>query len=133
VCAGEAQIPYAVSKSHETRHHRQALVPDPKALPLAEIRDTLLGDAVLANPAWLGNLGRGHAAVKVSLPRTMALKIAEYLEATADCDESCHWDPKINRVTPRELRLEIERVRKWAVQIRAAAEPKQFTSGEKHG
>lgn len=64
--------------------------------------------------------------MKVVLPRSMALKVAAYLENAADSDESCHWDPKVNRVAPRELRLEIERVRKWITQIRAAAEPKQF-------
>lgn len=71
--------------------------------------------------------------MKVSIPRTMALKVAAYLETVADQDESCHWDPKVNRVTPGELRLEIERVRKWVAQIRAASEPKQFTSTDKHG
>lgn len=65
--------------------------------------------------------------MKVSLPRTLLLKVADYLETVADQDESCHWDPKVNRVTPRELRLEIERVRKWIAQIRSAAEPKHFS------
>jgi hypothetical protein len=66
--------------------------------------------------------------MKVELPRSMALKVADYLESAAQCDEDCHWDPQVDRVTPRELRLEIERVRKWVAQIRAAAEPKQCTS-----
>ena len=66
--------------------------------------------------------------MKVELPRTMALKVADYLENVASADESCHWDPKVNRVTPRELRLEIERVRKWVAQIRGASEPKNLCS-----
>jgi len=66
--------------------------------------------------------------MKVALPRSMALKVADYLETMIAELESCHWDHAVNRVTPRDLRLEIERARKWIAQIRAAAEPKQFTS-----
>lgn len=71
--------------------------------------------------------------MKVELRRTMALKVADYLERSIEELESCHWDHAANRVTPRELRLEIARARKWIAEIRAAAEPKQFTSGDKHG
>lgn len=53
----------------------------------------------------------------------MALKVAHYLEDDADRIEGSYWDFAEGRVTPRRLRLEIERVRKWAAQIRAASEP----------
>lgn len=66
--------------------------------------------------------------MKVALPRSMALKVAEYLESDAEQIESSYWDPAVNRVTPRDMRLEVERVRKWVAQIRAAAEPKKLTS-----
>jgi hypothetical protein len=68
--------------------------------------------------------------MKVSLPRSMALKVADYLEKDADRIEGSFWDFAEKRVTPRALRLEVERVRKWAAQIRAVSEPKQFTSSE---
>lgn len=61
--------------------------------------------------------------MKVPLPRSMALKIADYLEKDADRIEGSYWDFGEGRVTPRKLRLEVERVRKWAAQIRAASEP----------
>lgn len=63
-------------------------------------------------------------AMKVSLPRSTMLKVAAYLKANADRIEGCYWDFAQGRVTPRKLRLEMERVRKWTKQIRAAAEPK---------
>ncbi len=66
--------------------------------------------------------------MKVALSRSMALKVADYLEADADRIQGCYWDFGEGRITPRKLRLEVERVRKWVAQIRAAAEPKQFTS-----
>ena len=69
--------------------------------------------------------------MKVSLPRTMALKVAAYLESDIGELEASYWDFGQKRVTPREMRLEVERLRKWIAQIRAAAEPKQFTSTEK--
>jgi len=66
--------------------------------------------------------------VKTALPRTMLLKVADYLENDAEELESSHWNYAEERVTPRSVRLEIERVRKWVAQIRAASEPKQPTS-----
>lgn len=69
--------------------------------------------------------------MKVALPRSMALKIATHLEKDISELESAYWDFGQNRVTPREMRLEIERLRKWVGQIRGAAEPSSFTSGEK--
>ena len=66
--------------------------------------------------------------MKVALPRSMALKVAEYLESDAQDLQDSFWDPAANRITPRRMRLEVERVRKWAARIRAAAEPKPFTS-----
>lgn len=62
--------------------------------------------------------------MKVSLPRTLALKIADYLEGDVAQIEASFWDPKADRVTPRDMRLEAERVRKWVAQIRAASEPR---------
>lgn len=61
--------------------------------------------------------------MKVSLPRTMALKVADYLEDDANRIEGSYWDFAEGRVTPRRLRLEVERVRKWVTQIRVASEP----------
>ena len=66
----------------------------------------------------------------VSLPRSMALKIADYLENDVEQLQRSYWDHAHNRVTPRAMRSEVERVKKWIVQIRAAAEPKQFVSGD---
>ena len=66
--------------------------------------------------------------MKIALPRSMALKIADYLEADADRIEGCYWDFAQGRVTPRNLRLEMERVRQWAKKIRAASEPLSHTS-----
>lgn len=63
--------------------------------------------------------------MKIALPRSMALKVADYLKNDVAELESSHWDHSVNRVTPRELRMEVERVRKWIAQIRAAAEPKR--------
>lgn len=54
----------------------------------------------------------------------MALKVANYLESDVEELERSYWDHAENRVTPREMRLEVERVKKWVAQIRAAAEPK---------
>lgn len=62
--------------------------------------------------------------MKVSLPRTMALKVADYLENDIGELEASHWDFGQKRITPRAMRLEVERLRKWIGQIRAAAEPK---------
>lgn len=62
--------------------------------------------------------------MKVALPRSMALKVADYLEHDVGRLEASYWDHAVNRVTPRDMRLEIERVRKWIAQIRASAEPK---------
>ena len=70
--------------------------------------------------------------MKVTLPRTMALKVADYLESDIGELEASYWDFGENRVTPRAMRLEVERLRKWIAQIRAAAEPKQFTSTDQH-
>lgn len=53
----------------------------------------------------------------------MALKVADYLEKDAAQLASCYWDHAESRITPRSMRLEVERVRKWVAQIRAAAEP----------
>lgn len=61
--------------------------------------------------------------MKIVLPRSVALKVAHYLEDDADRIEGSFWDFAEGRVTPRRLRLEVERVRKWAAQIRAASEP----------
>ena len=66
--------------------------------------------------------------MKVSLPRTMALKVANYLENDATRLESCYWDFAKGRITPTEMRLEVERVKKWIAQIRKAAEPTRFNS-----
>jgi hypothetical protein len=71
--------------------------------------------------------------MKVSLSRTMALKVADYLETDADDLTASYWDHREDRITPREMRLEVERVRKWIAQIRKAAEPTRFNSGEQHG
>jgi hypothetical protein len=61
----------------------------------------------------------------------MALKVADYLESDIGELEASYWDFGENRITPRAMRLEVERLRKWISQIRAAAEPKQFSaSGE---
>ena len=70
--------------------------------------------------------------MKVSLPRTMVLKVADYLENDIGELEASYWDFGEKRVTPRAMRLEVERLRKWIAQIRAAAEPKQFTSSGDH-
>lgn len=69
--------------------------------------------------------------MKVSLRRSMVLKVADYLENDIAELEASYWDVGEGRITPREMRLEAERVKKWVAQIRAAAEPKQFTSSEK--
>lgn len=66
--------------------------------------------------------------MKIALPRSIALKVADYLETDVAELEASYWDVGKGRITPREMRLEVERVRKWIAQIRAAAEPKQFTS-----
>jgi hypothetical protein len=66
--------------------------------------------------------------MKVSLPRSMALKVADYLENDVEELERSYWDFAQNRITPREMRLEVERVKKWVTQIRTAAEPKQFSA-----
>lgn len=80
-------------------------------------------------PMATDSTNRGSATLKVSLPRTMALKAASYLENAAAELEGSFWDPLQNRVTPRAMRLEVERVRKWVAQIRKAAEPTRFNSG----
>jgi hypothetical protein len=54
----------------------------------------------------------------------MALKVADYLENDIGELEASHWDFGQKRITPRAMRLEVERLRKWIGQIRAAAEPK---------
>lgn len=64
--------------------------------------------------------------MKVALPRSMLLKVADYLEKDAQELEESYYDYFEKRVTPRSMRLEVERVRKWTAQIRAAAEPKRF-------
>lgn len=61
--------------------------------------------------------------MKVSLPRSMALKVADYLEKDAAEIASSYWDFGEDRITPRPMRLEAERLRKWVARIRAAAEP----------
>lgn len=61
--------------------------------------------------------------MKVSLPRSLALKVADYLESDVARMESCYWDFGQNRITPRSMRLEVERVKKWVAQIHAAGEP----------
>lgn len=66
--------------------------------------------------------------MKVSLPRAMALKVADYLEHDAMQMESSYFDSAQSRITPRNIRLEVERLRKWIAQIRAAAEPPVPTS-----
>lgn len=63
--------------------------------------------------------------MKVALPRSMALKVADYLENDIAEIASCYWDFGEDRITPRAMRLEVERVRKWIAKIRAAAEPSQ--------
>jgi hypothetical protein len=67
--------------------------------------------------------------MKVSLPRTMALKVADYLESDVEQIVYSFWDHDKDRITPRAMRLEVERVRKWIAQIRKAAEPTRFNSG----
>lgn len=54
----------------------------------------------------------------------MLLKVADYLERDAIELESSFWDPAEDRVTPRTMRLEVERVRKWIKQIRDSSEPR---------
>jgi hypothetical protein len=63
--------------------------------------------------------------MKVALPRYMALKVADYLEKDVAQLTSCYWDYAEGRITPRSMRLEVDRVRKWVTQIRAASEPKR--------
>lgn len=63
--------------------------------------------------------------MKAVPPRSMALKVANYLENDIAEIESSYWDFGQNRVTPRAMRLEVQRLRKWIEQIRAAAEPKR--------
>ena len=62
--------------------------------------------------------------MKVSLPRSMVLKVADYLETDIAEIEASYWDFGEGRVTPRAMRLEIERLRKWIAQIRSASEPR---------
>lgn len=61
--------------------------------------------------------------MKVALPRSLVLKIADYLEADAERIQGSYWHFGEGRITPRKLRLEVERVRKWVTQIRVASEP----------
>lgn len=70
--------------------------------------------------------------MKVALPRTMALKVADYLEKDVARLEGSYWDFGEKRVTPQSMRVEIERVKKWIAQIRAAAEPKKFSATTEH-
>jgi hypothetical protein len=58
----------------------------------------------------------------------MALKVADYLQKDIDRLEGSYWHFGTDRVEPRRMRLEVERLRKWVTQIRTAAELKQFTS-----
>lgn len=71
---------------------------------------------------------RRSYTMKAALPRTMLLKVADYLEADAEQLEASYWDPAVNRVTPRSMWLEVERVRKWVTQIRAASQPAQVSA-----
>jgi hypothetical protein len=66
--------------------------------------------------------------MKVSLPRSLALKVADYLEHDVVRLESSYWNVREKRVTPKSTRLEVERVKKWIAQIRAAGESEKFHS-----
>ncbi len=63
--------------------------------------------------------------MKAALPRSLALKVADYLEKDVARLEGSYWHFGKDRVEPRSMRLEVERLRKWIAQIRAAAEPDQ--------
>jgi hypothetical protein len=67
----------------------------------------------------------GAREMKVALPQSLALKVADYLEKDVARLEGSYWHFGKQRVEPRHLRLEVERLRKWVAQIRAAAEPGQ--------
>jgi hypothetical protein len=53
-------------------------------------------------------------------------RIADYLDGVADEIYSTHYDPKVDRPTPRSARLEIAKVRRWIAKLRAP----QHTPGQ---
>lgn len=46
-------------------------------------------------------------------------RIADYLDGVADDLYSSYYDPKVDRPTPRSIRLEIGEVRRWIEKLRA--------------
>ena len=55
----------------------------------------------------------------MKLTRSDRHRIADYLDGVADDLYSVHYDPKQDRPTPRAIRLEIGKVRRWIAMLRA--------------
>lgn len=54
----------------------------------------------------------------MKLTRADMGRMADYLEGVADELYSSHYDPKADRPTPRSVRLEIGKVRRWVAKLR---------------
>ncbi len=52
------------------------------------------------------------------LTRSDCNRIADYLDGVADELYSSYYDPKADRPTPRSIRLEIGKVRRWIAKLR---------------
>lgn len=57
------------------------------------------------------------------LTRSDLNRIADYLDGVADELYSSNYDPKVDRPTPRSIRLEIGKVRRWIGKLRRSALP----------